>query len=116
MSVPRLDPVRSSVQLPATSALDGLDATTLVAIAEQAAALHAGAMARLTLAGTASPAPASTADEYLTAEQVAERLNVELSWVYRHTRQLGGVKLDGLLRFPRRRLEAYVARQARLGG
>ena len=35
MSVPRLDPARSSVPLPETSALDGLDAATLVEIADE---------------------------------------------------------------------------------
>lgn len=33
--------------------------------------------------------------------------------MYRHARPLGGLKLDGILRFPRGRLEAYLARQAR---
>jgi hypothetical protein len=36
--------------------------------------------------------------------------------VYRHARQLAGVKLDGILRFSRRRVLAYVERQHRLGG
>jgi len=114
VTTPRLELVRSLVVLPDPTVLDGLDATTLVAVAERAAALHAGALARLALQTTAS-APPHPADEHLTAEQVAQRLNAEPSWVYRHARQLGAVKLDGILRFPYRRLEAYLAKQARLG-
>jgi hypothetical protein len=112
--MPRLELVRPFT-LPETAALDGLDAAALVAIAERAAALHAGAMARLALVGTTPSSVPPSADEHMTAEQVAQRLNAEPSWVYRHARQLGAVKLDGILRFPHRRLEAYLARQARLG-
>jgi hypothetical protein len=99
--------------LPPVEALDELDAAALVAVAERAAALHAGALARL--ARVSSPAPPAPADDYLTAEEVGQFLKAEPSWVYRHARPLGGMKLDGILRFSRRRLDAYLARQARLG-
>jgi len=99
--------------LPEPTALDGLDTAALVAVVEGAAALQAGAMARLALVATAAVSPLP-ADEILTAQQVAQRLNADPGWVYRHAKQLGGVKLDGILRFSRRRLEAYLARQARL--
>ncbi len=100
--------------LPPIDAVDVLEEAALVDFATQAAALLERARARLhTIPKVASTAPAL--DEYLTAEQVAQLLNAEPSWIYRHTPQLGGVKLDGILRFPRRRLEAYLARQARLG-
>jgi hypothetical protein len=114
ITAPRLELARPALTLPEPGALDGLDAAALVAIAERAAALHAGALARLALRTTA-PASPPPADEHLTAEQVAQLLNAEPAWVYRHAGQLGAVKLDGILRFPRRRLEAYLARQARLG-
>jgi hypothetical protein len=100
--------------LPPVEALDTMDAEALVAVAERAAALQAGAMARL--ARMAPTAQAPSADEYLTAEQVGQLLNAEPGWVYRHARQLAGVKLDGILRFSRRRVLAYVERQHRLGG
>lgn len=115
MSLPRPLGGVPRLVLPEPTALDGLDAAALVAVVEGAAALQAGAMARLALIATVpvSPLPA---DEHLTVKQVAERLNAaDVGWVYRHAKQLGGVKLGGILRFSRRRLEAYLARQARLG-
>jgi len=115
VSIHRL-PIPTTLTLPEPEALDGLDAAQLVAVAERAAALHAGALARLARAPVASTATAQAGDEYLTAEEVAQRLRADAAWVYRHRTALGGVKLDGLLRFSRRRLEAYLARQARLGG
>ena len=35
----------------------------------------------------------------LTAEQIAQRLQVTVAWVYRHRKQLGGWKADGHVRF-----------------
>ena len=115
MTTPYLALVRPPFTLPELTALDGLDAAALVEVAERAAALHAGAMARLAVIGTTPSPVRPPTDEYLTAEQIAQHLNADPAWVYRHAPQLGAVKLDGLLRFPRRRLEAYLARQARLG-
>jgi hypothetical protein len=115
MTTPRLELVRPAFAIPEPAALDGLGAAALVEVAERTAALHAGAMARLAMMATVPIAPAPT-DEYLTAEQVGEVLKAEPSWVYRHRVALGGVKLDGILRFSRRRLDAYLARQARHGG
>jgi hypothetical protein len=107
-----------SLMLPDIEAVDVLDGPALVEFLTRLGALAHRAQARLTL--VTAPAPPSTSDYsvsgYLTAEQVAHFLNAELKWVHRHARMLGGVKLDGLLRFSRRRLEAYLARQQRLAG
>jgi excisionase family DNA binding protein len=52
-------------------------------------------------------------DRYLTAEDVAERLQVDVSWVYRHKAQLGAVRLGmRLWRFSERELESYLAGRA----
>ena len=49
------------------------------------------------------PAPPPAEIPTLTAEQIAERLGVSTDYVYRHQRQLGGVKLSRrVLRFPDR--------------
>jgi excisionase family DNA binding protein len=50
---------------------------------------------------------------YLTVEEVAERLRVSVSWVYRHKDLLGAVRLgDRLWRFPEQELNARLAGQA----
>ena len=47
---------------------------------------------------------------YLTVEEVAERLGVSVSWVYRHKDLLGGVRLgDRLWRFPEQELTARLS-------
>lgn len=99
--------------LPDLTAVDQLDREALVGLLTELGALTERTRARLAL--VSAPAPTAPADDYLTAEELARILKAEPSWVYRHARPLGGVKLDGLLRFSRRRLEAYLARQARLG-
>ena len=43
-------------------------------------------------------------DNYLSADQVAELLPFDRRWVYAHRRELGGVKVDGRVAFPYRRL------------
>lgn len=49
-------------------------------------------------------------ERYLTAGEVAERLQVSTSWVYRHKQLLRGVQVgERLWRFPERELEAYLA-------
>jgi hypothetical protein len=105
----------TSPALPSLDAVDALDAPALVELLTQLGALKERARARLAVVSTSGPAvsPPST-DDYLTAEAVAQLLKAEPSWVYRHARQLGGAKLDGILRFSRRRLDAYLTRQARL--
>ena len=45
------------------------------------------------------PNPARQNYAMLSSEQVAQRLNVSLSWVYQHRRDLGGIKFHGLVRF-----------------
>jgi excisionase family DNA binding protein len=50
---------------------------------------------------------------YLTVEEVAERLKVSVSWVYRHKDLLGAVRLgDRLWRFPEQEFTARLAGQA----
>jgi len=47
---------------------------------------------------------------YLTAEEAAEALRVSVSWVYKHKKLLGGVRLgDRLWRFPEQELPAQLA-------
>ena len=53
-------------------------------------------------------------ERYLTAAQVAERLQVSVSWVYKHQELLGAVRLgERLLRFPEQRVAALLAQAAR---
>jgi len=113
--------------LPPLEAVDTLAQKALPAFIAHAAALQARAAARL---GGAEPArsdsragePATPAepaplggqgDRLLTSQEVAELLNAKPAWVYRHKQQLGGQKLDGLLRFSARRVQAYIERQRR---
>jgi excisionase family DNA binding protein len=50
---------------------------------------------------------------YLTVEEVAERLNVSVSWVYKHKHLLGAVRLgERLWRFPEQELTARLAGHA----
>src|SRR5262249_50215184 len=115
-TVARLRP-DAALTLPGVDALDALDVRALVAVAEQAAALLAGAQGRLAMMRAVPAAAPRIADYNLTASGVAKILRCDdTKWVYRHARALGGVKLDGLLRFSRRRVDAYIARQARISG
>jgi predicted transcriptional regulator len=50
---------------------------------------------------------------YLKAEDVAELLDVDKTWVYRHRDQLGGVSLDGVVRFPEASLRRLPDRRRR---
>jgi excisionase family DNA binding protein len=46
---------------------------------------------------------------HLTAKQVADRLQVSVSWVYKHKRVLGGVQVGSRMwRFPEASIEAYL--------
>lgn len=49
-------------------------------------------------------------DTYLTAKQVAQRLNVSTRWVYQHAKDLGGFGTQGMVRFPASRVDRYVER------
>ncbi len=52
------------------------------------------------------------ADAFLTADQVAETLQVDRKWVYRNATALGAVRLSRKkLRFPSSALEGYLARR-----
>jgi excisionase family DNA binding protein len=49
-------------------------------------------------------------DQLLTAEDVAARLKVDISWVYRNKRALRAVRLGARMwRFPEEHLQAYLA-------
>jgi excisionase family DNA binding protein len=48
---------------------------------------------------------------YLTAKQVAERLQVSVSWVYKHKSLLGAVRIgERMWRFPEDELRTFPAR------
>jgi excisionase family DNA binding protein len=48
-------------------------------------------------------------DRYLSAAEVADRLAVSRSWVYKHKRVLGGVQVGGRMwRFPETGIQAYL--------
>jgi len=50
---------------------------------------------------------------HLTAKQVADRLQVSVSWVYKHKRVLGGVQVGNRMwRFPEASIEAYLQPRA----
>ncbi len=47
-------------------------------------------------------------DQYLSADDGADRLPVDRHWVYAHRHELGGFKIDGRVMFPARRLCQYM--------
>jgi hypothetical protein len=114
----------SRIALPPVEAVDALTPDAIPAFIAHAAALQARAAARLRApAAERGVAAAFTqranaqsvdCDRQLTVPDVAELLNAKPAWVYRHQRQLGGQKLDGLLRFSARRVQAYIERQHRM--
>jgi excisionase family DNA binding protein len=54
---------------------------------------------------------------YLTAQQVAERLQVSVSWVYKHKHLLGGIRVgERMWRFPEQQLNAHLASRPRSVG
>ena len=56
--------------------------------------------------------PAPEPDRWLTAAEVAARLQKSIGFVYRHQRQLGGVKVSHkVLRFSEATLQRRLARQ-----
>jgi len=47
---------------------------------------------------------------YLTASQVAERLQVSVSWVYKHKHLMGAIRVgERMWRFPEEQLHAHLA-------
>ncbi len=46
-----------------------------------------------------TPSPLSSAEEILTVDQVAQRLQLKPSWVYTHADQLGAYRAGKYLRF-----------------
>ena len=75
-------------------------------------ALKSRPLARL-LIPNAAPTNHDPADRYLTPREVAELLGVNIRWVYRHSRELGGVKLsDRTLRFPTTNVHAFAEANA----
>jgi excisionase family DNA binding protein len=52
-------------------------------------------------------------DRYLSAAEVADRLAVSRSWVYKHKRILGGVQVgERMWRFPESTIQAYLHTRA----
>lgn len=48
-------------------------------------------------------------DRFLSTAEVADRLAVSRSWVYKHKRVLGGVQVgDRMWRFPESGIQAYL--------
>lgn len=78
---------------------------------EQIPALIAALLARL-VEPVPETQPAPAEDALLTADQVAERLQVNRKWVYRHRDKLGAVELSRKkLRFPSSQVERYLRRR-----
>jgi hypothetical protein len=102
-------------RLPSVQEINSLPTESLAGLVVELAALTTAAAARWRTAPTAGEKPeAPDQREQLTAGEVAALLNVKVGWVYQHQKALGGAKLDGLLRFSRRRVLTYVDRQHRL--
>lgn len=58
-----------------------------------------------------APSPGA-ADEYLTPTETAKRLKASTRWVYRHARELGGVRFSPrCLRFPAGAVERHASRR-----
>jgi len=114
VSVPRLDSGRSSVQLPEPTELDGLDAAALVVIIQQAAALQAGAMARLSILPSAKQHVANPDDELLNAKAAAKLLGMSEDWLRRNGEREGLVVRVGrrTVKYSRRKITQYVHRKA----
>lgn len=56
---------------------------------------------------------AGAVDHYLSAAEVAQRLAVSRSWVYKHKRDLGGVLVgDRMWRFSEDGIQAYLHTRA----
>jgi hypothetical protein len=116
-SAERLLAVKEAAELPAIEAIDALAPEALPSFLAHLAALQGAVAARLALvgsSGTRSTADAARDEDTMTPEEVGAFLKAKVAWVYRHRAQLGGEKLDGLVRFSRRRVLAYVERQRRL--
>jgi len=47
-------------------------------------------------------------DQYLTASEVAVLLAVRKKWVYDHRERLGGIKIEGHVRFPQKAIRHAV--------
>jgi excisionase family DNA binding protein len=70
------------------------------------------------LAERSTPRVSDEHDALLTVQEVAELLNVPVSWVYEHTRERGAsrlphLKLGKYLRFEERTVREFLNRQRR---
>jgi excisionase family DNA binding protein len=78
---------------------------------------HIPALVAALLARLVEPVPEANGalpdeDPLLTTDQVAERLQVDRKWVYRHKDKLGAVALSRKqLRFPSSGVDAYLRRR-----
>ena len=61
-------------------------------------------------ASSAPANPVRSLDRYLTAEELANRLNLSPKWCYDHADELGAVRLSGrAVRFPEMAVSRYIA-------
>ena len=114
--LPEIQPDSSSrSRLPTIEEVGSLPLEAIPSLLVQLSALAMAAAARWATAPTVGGrSSASDVSDQLTAGEVAELLNAKAGWIYRHQQALGGTKLDGILRFSRRRVSAYLERQHRL--
>jgi hypothetical protein len=108
----RLHAVRpaSCVPLPPVEAIDQAPVEELPALIAELAALQTRAAMRL----RRDPAPATEEDQLLTIAEAAARLKLSKDWLRRRPDLPFVVKLsEGVVRYSRRRLDAYLARHAR---
>jgi excisionase family DNA binding protein len=75
------------------------------------------ATSAVTAAPPTSPPVDSVSDELLTVEEAAARLNVKVSWLYRHVRELPFARKIGrrTLRFDARGLDRWLRVRAAAG-
>lgn len=105
------------IVLPDPAALDGLEAEELVAVVERAAALQAGAMARLALMRATAPAQTTPpSGRLLTAQEAAARLGISPQTMYRRARSLPFARRAtdgprGAVRFDEVGLERWLNRR-----
>jgi hypothetical protein len=88
----------------------------LPALAAELARASALVMARIATVAATTIAPSPRpADELITVEEAAALLNVKVSWLYRHWRELGCGRKIGrrTLRFERRGVERWAANRPR---
>src|SRR5262245_34785217 len=114
MAAPRADPTHlvdpaARVRLPPVESIDQMPVAELPGLVAHVAALQARAARRL----RREPTPPVDDEVLLTIEDAAARLAVSKDWLRRRPELPFVVKLsEGVVRYSRRRLAAYIARQS----